>query len=74
MFTEGKVWILFIYTSMICICCLENWALDKLGLMGATENAVRKAMAEWEEKTCIRFVERTNEKDYLQFVDNGYGQ
>ncbi|XP_057317237.1 zinc metalloproteinase nas-15-like [Hydractinia symbiolongicarpus] len=53
---------------------IKNKALNKLGLKGPTEKAVLKAMAAWESKTCVRFVERTNEKDYLNFVDDGYGK
>ncbi|XP_065668825.1 zinc metalloproteinase nas-14 isoform X4 [Hydra vulgaris] len=40
-------------------CSIEN-------LPDAVE-AVTKAMAEWENKTCIRFVKRTNEKYFLEF-------
>ena len=29
--------------------------------------SVKQAMRVWESKTCIRFVERTNEKAYLEF-------
>ena len=29
--------------------------------------SVKQAMKVWESKTCIRFVERTNEKAYLEF-------
>ena len=43
-------------------CSLEN-------LPDAVE-AVTKAMAEWENKTCIRFVKRTNEKYFLEFFRN----
>ena len=32
--------------------------------------AIRLAMAQWEAKTCIRFVQRTTEKDYLEFFRN----
>eukprot|EP00112_Aurelia_sp_Birch-Aquarium-sp1_P008961 Seg2002.8 transcript_id=Seg2002.8/GoldUCD/mRNA.D3Y31 product="Astacin-like metalloendopeptidase" protein_id=Seg2002.8/GoldUCD/D3Y31 len=40
-------------------CSLENM-LDAVA-------AIKEAMAEWESKTCIRFVKHTNEKDYLTF-------
>ena len=29
--------------------------------------AIKAAMSQWERKTCIRFVERTNQKNYLRF-------
>ena len=31
-------------------------------------------MNEWEEKTCLRFVPRTNEENYIEFVDAGFGK
>ena len=31
------------------------------------KSSVFKAMKAWEEKTCIRFKERTDEKDYVEF-------
>ncbi|XP_057302423.1 zinc metalloproteinase nas-14-like [Hydractinia symbiolongicarpus] len=43
-------------------CSIENLA-DAV-------DSVMKAMAEWEAKTCIRFVKRTNEKYYLRFFRN----
>nr|XP_002156428.3 unnamed protein product [Hydra vulgaris] len=43
-------------------CSIEN-------LPDAVE-AVTKAMAEWENKTCIRFVKHTNEKYFLEFFRN----
>ncbi|CAB3997590.1 zinc metallo ase nas-13-like [Paramuricea clavata] len=33
--------------------------------------ATKKAIAIWEKNTCIRFVERTNEKNYLEFFRSG---
>ena len=41
-----------------------------LSLSGNMESAVRSvmnAMKQWERKTCLRFVPRTNEKAYLEF-------
>ena len=36
-------------------------------------SAIKEAMEEWQKKTCIRFVNHTNEKDYLTFFrDNRY--
>ena len=46
---------------------LENKALNWLGIKGATERAIYSAMKEWEKKTCIRFVPRTTQKDYVEF-------
>ena len=35
-------------------------------------NAIRAAMSEFEEKTCIQFVKRTSQSDYIRFIkDNG---
>ena len=53
---------------------IENAVLNKIGLKGPTEKAILSAMKEWEEKTCIRFKSRTNEKDYIEFIDDGFGQ
>jgi len=41
-------------------------------LRGATKE-IEKAMKEWEKNTCIRFKKRTNERDYLQFMNGGVG-
>ena len=46
---------------------LENKFLNALGIKGPTERAIYSAMKEWEEKTCIRFVPRTTQKDYVEF-------
>ena len=51
------------------------------GSAGRPERAIRSAMREWEEKTkrksgkyCIKFVPRTNERDYVLFTNNGWGK
>lgn len=31
-------------------------------------NIIKDAMTEWETKTCVRFVNRTNEEDYVEFM------
>eukprot|EP00794_Sanderia_malayensis_P006292 gene6292-7014_t len=43
-------------------CSLEN--------IPSAISAIKAAMAEWESKTCLRFVQHTNEKDYLTFFRN----
>ena len=43
----------------------ENRPLGVVGLKGFAERAILAAMKEWENKSCIRFVERTNENDYV---------
>ena len=48
--------------------------LNLVGIKGPTEAATRGAMKEWEEKTCIRFVPRTTEEDYVEFFDAGFGK
>lgn len=48
--------------------------LNLVGIKGPTEAAIRSAMKEWEEKTCLRFVPRTDEKDYVEFFDAGFGK
>ena len=48
--------------------------MNKVGLKGPTEKAILSAMKEWEEKTCIKFKPRTTEKDYIEFIDDGYGK
>ena len=53
---------------------IGNKVLNVVGFNGPTERAIRKAMKAWEEKTCIQFVERTNERDYIQFIDGGFGK
>ncbi|KAL9984774.1 hypothetical protein ACROYT_G007107 [Oculina patagonica] len=45
----------------------KNKFLNALGIKGPTERAINSAMKEWEEKTCIRFVPRTTQKDYVEF-------
>lgn len=45
----------------------ENKFLNALGIKGPTERAIYSAMKEWEEKTCIRFVPRTTQKNYVEF-------
>ncbi|XP_057290143.1 astacin-like metalloprotease toxin 5 [Hydractinia symbiolongicarpus] len=53
---------------------VKNKVLNKVGITGPTEKAIRSAMQAWETKTCIKFVERTNEKDYIQFFDGGFAR
>ncbi|KAM7432498.1 hypothetical protein ABFA07_017084 [Porites harrisoni] len=45
----------------------KNKFLNKLGIKGLTERAIYSAMKEWKEKTCIRFVPRTSQKNYVEF-------
>lgn len=40
-------------------CSLQN--------MPELQRIIRLAMNDWESKTCIKFIERTNEKDYVNF-------
>ncbi|XP_078681974.1 uncharacterized protein LOC144916625 isoform X10 [Branchiostoma floridae x Branchiostoma belcheri] len=47
-------------------CSLQN--------IPAALTAIRTAMRQWEERTCIRFVKRTTEKDYLDFYRHKYCQ
>jgi len=53
---------------------VKNAVLNKVGLKGPTEKAILGAMEEIEEKTCIRFKPRTNEKDYIEFIDDGFSK
>jgi hypothetical protein len=46
---------------------LENTFLNAMGIKGPTERAINSAIKEWQEKTCIRFVPRTDQKDYIEF-------
>jgi len=41
---------------------------------GRPEKAIKSAMKEWEEKTCIRFKPRENERDYIEFINEGFGK
>jgi hypothetical protein len=44
-------------------------------LTGAgAKGKIKAAMAEWSAKTCIKFKERTNERDYIEFTSKGSGQ
>ncbi|XP_078598280.1 uncharacterized protein LOC144874226 isoform X4 [Branchiostoma floridae x Branchiostoma japonicum] len=47
-------------------CSLQN--------IPAALTAIKTAIRQWEERTCIRFVKRTTEKDYLDFYRNKYCQ
>ncbi|XP_065666427.1 astacin-like metalloprotease toxin 5 [Hydra vulgaris] len=42
--------------------------------LGRPEKAIKSAIKEIHEKTCIRFKERTNEKDYIQFTNIGWSK
>eukprot|EP00794_Sanderia_malayensis_P020323 gene20323-22322_t len=53
---------------------VKNAVLNAIGLKGPTERAIDAAMKEWERKTCIRFKPRTNEKDYVEFIDDGFSK
>ena len=53
---------------------LEIIPLVVIGLKGFKERAILAAMKESEDKTCIQFVKRTNEKDAVKFMKGGYGQ
>jgi len=53
---------------------VKNSFLNKLGIKGPTERAILKAMAAWEKKTCIKFVERKSERHYVEFIDDGFGK
>lgn len=63
-----KYFLSLIYYSTKCfffqLSSAENKALNAVGLKGMTEMAIDRAIKEWEEKTCVKFVPRTNEKDY----------
>ncbi|GIY79540.1 zinc metalloproteinase nas-36 [Caerostris darwini] len=39
----------------------------------STGNTIRSAMNEWEKKTCLKFVPRTNQKQFLRFRTDGGG-
>lgn len=45
----------------------ENKVLNAFSLKGITEMAIDRAIKEWEEKTCVKFVPCTNETDYVEF-------
>ncbi|CAH3043431.1 unnamed protein product [Porites lobata] len=45
----------------------KNKVLNALGIRGPTERAIYRGMEKWEENTCIRFVHRTTQKDYVEF-------
>ena len=59
--------------STLCV-FVENAVLNKIGLKGPTEKAILSAMREWEKKTCIKFKPRTTERDYIEFIDSGFGK
>jgi len=44
---------------------------DASGFSASEKNLIRKAMDDYAAKTCIQFVERTNERDYIKFVREG---
>ncbi|CAH1233803.1 TLL1 [Branchiostoma lanceolatum] len=47
-------------------CSLQN--------IPAALTAIKTAMRQWEERTCIRFVQRTTEEDYVDFYRSKYCQ
>ncbi|XP_048587973.1 astacin-like [Nematostella vectensis] len=53
---------------------VKNPFLNSLGLKGPSEKAIEGAIKEWQQKTCIRFVPRTDQKDYVQFFDGGFSK
>ncbi|XP_057317770.1 zinc metalloproteinase nas-6-like [Hydractinia symbiolongicarpus] len=53
---------------------VRNKVLNGVGVKGPTERAIRKAMEAWEKKTCIKFVERTDQRDFIEFFDAGFGK
>ncbi|XP_065662345.1 hatching enzyme 1.2 [Hydra vulgaris] len=52
----------------------KNTVLNSVNLNGPTEKAIKSAMSAWEEKTCLRFIPRTVENDYIEFFDGGFGK
>jgi len=43
------------------------------GTTNSSRDAIADAIAEWENKTSVRFVQRTNQQDYIEFVGTGNG-
>lgn len=43
------------------------FSISLLGNMESAARSVLNAMKQWERKTCLRFVSRTNEKAYMEF-------
>lgn len=51
------------------------WGIGNFfGRKSSTQQAIEAAIKEWSQKTCIRFVERTNEQDYIRFINGGAGK
>ena len=50
-------------TLLLTLCMFSCFAEN----MPELQSIVRLAMDDWESKTCLKFVERTNEKDYVTF-------
>ncbi len=40
------------------------------GLSSSERNTIRNAMDHWEDNTCLRFVRRTSQRDYIHFTDD----
>ena len=57
------------YETKMLFVTSENAMLNKWGINGPTERAIYSAIKEWEQKTCVRFVPRTDQKDYIEFFD-----
>ena len=47
---------------------LQKQYSKSIGLKGMTEMEIDRTIKEWKAKTCVKFVPRTNETDYIKFL------
>lgn len=65
MFLHLLFWLLWLHIADH-ICCF--FFLDE---NPAAKNVILSAMLEWEQSSCLKFVRRTTEKNYIEFFKGG---
>ena len=45
---------------------MQQWLMTSSFFLGAGRRLIRKAMRHWESETCIKFVKRNKQADFLR--------